>query len=230
MGLDVCVGILPAVIDSDQEGFEHYQHLFAQVNQALQAEGLPPHHEPIAPQPDIPWFAQMWSYSGLHYLRRIAAYLWADQPLPPPGTYEDVRDPMRDPVIDRAYYMLYSLNHPFAAYHLLCHSDSGGFYLPQDFPEVIYADAALGIPGDMIGSAAMLQRECTRIARILEIPPDLDPEDDRVWQAADAQAAETQEWRGETLWQHYGIETFTCIRLLRACEIALKSGCAIVFN
>ncbi|HKD75438.1 MAG TPA: hypothetical protein VKB76_08085, partial [Ktedonobacterales bacterium] len=155
MGLDVCVGILPAVIDSDQEGFEHYQHLFTQVNQALQAEGLPPHHEPIDLQPDIPWFAQMWSYSGIHYLRRIAAYLWAEQQLPAPGTYDDVSDPMKDRVIDRAYCMLYPLDHPFAAYHLICHSDSGGFYLPQDFPEVIYADTALGIPGDMIGSAAV---------------------------------------------------------------------------
>ena len=225
MGLDLTVGILTALIDSDDEGFERYQRLLAHVNQALQAEGLPPHHEPITLQPRIPWHAQMWSYSGLHYLRRIAAYLWADHPLPAPGTYEDMRSPMNDLVIDKAYCLLYPLDHPFAAYHLLCHSDSGGFYLPQEFPEVIYADATLGIPGNMIGSAAMLQRECAQIARVLEVPSDLDPDDERVWQAAD-----TQGQQSETLWQHYGIETFTCVRLLQACEIALETNCAIVFH
>jgi hypothetical protein len=227
MGLDLTVGILPAVINSDEQGFEHYQHLFAQVNQALQAEGLPPHHEPIDLQTDIPWFAQMWHYSGLHYLRRIAAYLWADQPLPAPGTYDDERnpDPMNDLIIDHAYCMHYSTDHPFAAAHLMFHSVTEGLYLPEEFADVIYPDRALRIPGDTIGSAAVLQRECAQIARILEIPPDLDPDDDRVWQAAEAQGKQ-----GATMWQHYGIETFTCIRLLRACEISLETGCAIVFN
>ena len=224
MGLDLTVGMLPALA-IDPEGIEDYQHRFERVNQALEAAGLPSHHEPTAAQGRIPWFCQMWGYSGLHYLRRFAAYLWAGEPMPAPATHQDVRDPMRDPIMDMAYSLCYPENRPFAAPHLLFHSDSTGFYLPQDFEDVIYPARSLEIPGDMIGSAAALQRECTRLARALEIPPDLDPEDPRVWDAAANQGTPEA-----TMWQYYGMESFTCVRLLRACEIALESGCAIVFH
>jgi hypothetical protein len=70
-----------------------------------------------------------------------------------------------------------------------------------------------------------LQKECARLAVALEIPEGLDPEASEVWEAASPQG-----YPSASRWREYGIETFTCLRLLRACDIALESGCAIVFH
>ena len=225
MGLSLSVGILAELAERDAEGYEYHQRQFAQLNHALLAAGLAPHNEPSAPRGRAPWSCAMWGYSGLHYLRRIAAHLWADQPLPPPGTEEDMRDPMRDPYVDRAISLTYSPTHPAAAAHLIWHSDAQGYYLPVDFSEVIFPTDEFKIPGGMIGSAIALREECARLATALAIPDDLDPEDREVWECASQQG-----YPSATRWREYGIETFTCLRLLRACEIALDSGCAIVFH
>jgi hypothetical protein len=224
MGLSVSVGIL-AELTEDPQGYAYYQRQFARLNQALVAAGQEPHQEPVAPGGRAPWECQMWSYSGLHYLRRIAAHLWAGQPLPPPGREEDIRDPIRDPFVDRALSLIYSPTHPAAAEHLIVHSDSQGYYLPRPFPEVLYPADEFKVPGAMIGSAVRLQEECTQLAHILEIPAELDPEAAEVWECA-----EHQGYPSASRWREYGIETFTCRRLLHACEIALESGCAIVFH
>jgi hypothetical protein len=167
----------------------------------------------------------MWGYGGLHYLRRIAAHLWAHQPLPPPGTEQDMRDPMRDPYVDRAISLTYSPTHPAAAAHLIWHSDAQAYYLPVAISEVVFPADEFKILGGMIGSAVALREECARLATALAIPDDLDPEDREVWECASQQG-----YPSATRWREYGIETFTCLRLLRACEMALDSGCAIVFH
>ena len=136
-----------------------------------------------------------------------------------------MRDPMRDPYVDRAISLTYSPTHPAAAAHLIWHSDAQGYYLPVDFSEVIFPADEFKIPGEMIGSAVALREECARLAKILELPDGLDPEDREVWECASQQG-----YPSATRWREYGIETFTCLRLLRACEIALDSGCAIVFH
>jgi hypothetical protein len=225
MGLSVSVGILAELRELDAEGYEYRQRQFAKLNQALLAEGQPPHEEPDAPGGRAPWSCAMWGYSGLHYLRRIAAHLWADQPLPPPGTEEDIRDPKRDPFVDRATSLTYSTTHPAAASHLIWHSDAQGYYLPRAFPDVLFPAVEYSIPGGMIGSAVRLEEECARLARVLEIPDGLDPEAPEVWECASQQG-----YPSASRWRMYGIETFTCLRLLRACEIAGESGCAVVFH
>jgi len=225
MGLSVSVGILAELAGRDAEGYEYHQRQFAHLNQALLAEGQSSHEEPDVPSGGAPWSCAMWGYSGLHYLRRIAAYLWADQPLPPPGTEDDVRDPMRDPFVDRATSLVYSPTHPSAASHLIWHSDAQGYYLPRALPEVLFPASEFKVPGGMIGSAVALQEECARLANALEIPEGLDPEAPDVWEAASQQG-----YPSASRWRMYGIETFTCLRLLRACEIARESGCAIVFH
>jgi hypothetical protein len=225
MGLSISVGILAELSTLDAEGYEYHQGQFAELNRALFAAELPPHDEPSAPRGRAPWSCAMWGYSGLHYLRRIAAHLWADEPLPPPGTEEDMRDPMRDPYVDRASLFSYSPAHPAAAAHLLWHSDAGGYYLPSSLPEVVFTADEFNISGGMIGSAVALQQECARLATVLGIPADLDPEDREVWECASQQG-----YPSAIRWREYGVETFTCLRLLRACEIALDSGCAIVFH
>jgi hypothetical protein len=225
MGLSLSVGILAELAGRDAEGYAYYRGQFAQLNRALLATGLPPHDEPSAPSGRAPWSCAMWGYSGLHYLRRIAAHLWADQPLPPPGAEEDVRDPMRGPYVDRASSLTYSPTHPAAAPHLIWHSDAQGYYLPTTLPEVIFPADEFRIPGGMIGSAVALHEECARLAVALGIPDSLDPDDREVWECASQQG-----YPSAIRWRAYGIETFTCLRLLRACEVALDTGCAIVFH
>jgi hypothetical protein len=107
--------------------------------------------------------------------------------------------------------------------HLIVHSDAEGYYVPQDFPRVIFPAESLKIPGAMIGSVPRLHEECQALAKLLEIPDGLDVESDDVLKAAEYPAS------GAVQWQRYGIESFSCIRLLAACRASLNTGAAIVF-
>jgi len=102
VGLDVTVGALIGLEALDAEGFSYRQGQFARVNRALEAADLPPHTEPDVAGGGAPWSCRMWSYSGLHYLRRVAAHLWASEGLPPPGDH----DARNDPLLDRCYSLL----------------------------------------------------------------------------------------------------------------------------
>ena len=75
----------------------------------------------------------------------------------------------------------------------------------------------------MIGSTVRLLSECERLAEIIDIPKGLDPEDDEVWEAADAQG------KSEMKWKKYGVESFVCLTLIHACQQSLKHQSAIVF-
>ena len=220
MGLDLTVGVLIDSRQHDVEGFTLYQTLFTRLNEALQAERLPGHTEPPEARGLVPWSCQMWGYSGLHYLRRIAAHLWAGNELPEPGNARAAQDP----VLDECYSFLHSLTSPNQFQHLLFHSDAAGFYVPLPFRDVIYPPDALQVPGGMIGSSIALLEECKRLAAALELPDDLACEAEVVWNAASHQG------QGDSHWQRYGIESFTCLRLLQACRISIESGCAIVFH
>jgi len=107
--------------------------------------------------------------------------------------------------------------------HLIVHSDAEGYYVPQDFSKVIFPTESLKIPGAMIGSVPRLQEECRALAELLEIPDGLDAESDEVLEAAENPES------GAAHWQLYGIESFSCIRLLTACHASLNTGAAIVF-
>jgi len=218
MGLNLFVGYL--IEEEDAERFASIQDQFARVNQALKAAGLPPHIEPLDARDGAPWDCQMYGYSGLHYLRRVAAHIAAGHGLPPPGD-DRAAD---DPVLRGFYAQFYNADRPKRFQHLIQHSDADGFYLPLAFHDVIFPDPALHVDGEAIGSVPMLLEECTQLAEVLALPLDLDPESEAVQDAADWQG------KGETTWQRYGVESFTCLALYRACQISLESGCAIVFG
>jgi hypothetical protein len=57
----------------------------------LRAENLPEQHEPLDVQP---WGCAKGGYGSLHYLRRVAAYLWAGHELPSPGHDMAASDPI----------------------------------------------------------------------------------------------------------------------------------------
>ncbi|PPT19408.1 hypothetical protein [Xanthomonas arboricola] len=202
MGLSISVG-----------GMED-QEMYAPVARALTEAGLPGHAEPPSSE-DEPFFScQMWGYSGLHYLRRLAAYI--GQGLEVPGPADD--DPAADPVLAEYYDLLAP-----GFEHLVLHSDAEGFYAPHDFESVIFPSEEVDLPGGMLGSSPRLLEECRRLAAWLELPPEIDPESEEVWGAADLQQQPGLKWK------QYGIESFTCLRLIGAAEASVFSGAAIVF-
>lgn len=202
MGLSIQVG-----------GFAE-QEIYGPLSAALMQAGLPAHSEPdIANNSEI-FSCQMWGYSGLHYLRRLAAYLGSGKAVPGPGN----DDSAHDPVLVEFYDLLAP-----GFEHLLMHSDAEGFYSPLDFKDVIFPSEEIGVPGDMIGSSVRLLQECKRLAEWLELPLDLDPESDEVWDAADSPQSCGPKWK------QYGVESFSCIRLIKAAEASINSGAAIVF-
>jgi hypothetical protein len=229
MGLAVVVGVL-ADTQPHHPAAAFHRRRFRAVAEALQQAGLPPHAEP----PDVvPRSWDMYSASALHYLRRIAAHLSAGRPLPEPGG----RDASVDPLL-RAYQAAdeaLARRQPAAEQprptrvgafdHLIRHGDSDGVYVPIDLEEVLVprTTALRELAGERIGSSQRLLEECRRLAAALELPPGIDPASRQLWRAADRQGAGVG-------WQRYGVESFTCVRLLAAAAHSAATGAAVVFT
>jgi hypothetical protein len=90
MGLSLEVGILADLKDSDEEGFEWHADAFHRLNSYLATLGVPLHNEPHDCEV---WSGDMLGYSGLHDVRRIAAYLDSGQPPPAASTDGAADDP-----------------------------------------------------------------------------------------------------------------------------------------
>jgi hypothetical protein len=224
VGLVICVGLAAVVDETDSEYQEYFEGQLEAINGILESFGLPAHEEPFDLEEERLFECEMVGYSGLHYLRRLAAHLALKGELPPPGDEDAAGDPVLADyyrIFDASFAQGKATGIPFQ--HLIVHGDAEGYYLPVEFEDVIIPDASLEIAGGMIGSAHALLGECRELARALEIPEDLSPEDDVVWEAVDNQGG------GEAKWEQYGIESHACLCLLRACEVSVETGAAVVF-
>jgi hypothetical protein len=228
MGLSLEVGILADLNENDQEGAAHFREEFATLNRFLESEGLAPHLEPESCEV---FSCAMWGYSGLHYLRRVAAHLDLKKRLPRPGD----QDCSKDPVLVQYYEMVDNGStglltrlfgrQPLRTFdHLIVHGDAEGFYLPEDLASVLVLSENYPIAGGMVGSSVRLRDECARLASALSLPLDIDLESDELLEAAESQG------NGGQTWQRYGIESFTCLRLYHAALHSIKEGAAIVFT
>jgi len=195
---------------------------FKAVNECLSAAQLKSHEEPQFLSEEQAFSCQMWGYSGIHHLRRLAAYSALGRMLYVP---ERKRQEVSDAVV-KEYYEVSAdgANTDLPYQHLMQHGDGQGMYLPQDFRRVVappkrYFDAV----GGPIGSSFQLLKECQALAGIIELPLGLDIESSEIWDAADAPG------KGALKWQQFGIESFSCIRLARACERSIATGAALVF-
>jgi hypothetical protein len=113
----------------------------------------------------------------------------------------------------------------FGAYdHLIIHSDAEGYYIPQDFERVIIPGESCPIAGGIVGSSQRLLDECKRIAAVLQLPLELEAEDERVFNAAESQG------KGATVWERYGRESYSCLQLYHAANHSISTGAAIVFT
>ncbi len=228
MGLCVCVGYYADLVTVDEEGANWFRNEVERLNRFLESAGLSPHTEPEN-CPD--WSADMFGYSGLHYLRRIAAHLELGATLPEPGG----ADAPEDPVLQEYYKSVSNSGASFwkslfgrkaanrAFDHLINHSDAEGFYVPQDFPDVLLPPEDLEIPGGLVGSSVRLLEETRVLAEQLELPLDLDPESDEVFESAESQG------EGDQRWKRYGIESYTCLTLHKAARLSIEHGALVVF-
>jgi hypothetical protein len=229
MGLAIEVGFLADMQQHDEEGAQWVLDELKKLDSFLPACGLQPHVEPES----VPCFStEMFGYSGLHHLRRFAAHVNLRGEIPCPGD----ENSSNNPVLNEYFALLDSPPPSFFGRllgnkltirefdHLILHSDAEGFYLPQDFPEVLSPPETLEVVGGAIGSSHRLKIETESLAAALELPLDLNPDDERVWEASDSQG------EGDTKWERYGVESFTCLRLHHAAVHSVKYAAAIVFT
>ena len=230
MGLVLCVGVPPEIRESDPEYVAYFEQQVEVINDVLEQFGLPPHGEPFDVEDERTSEYDMFDDDGLHYLRRVAAHLALGQVLPPPGDDGAASDPVLED-----YYKIFDANFargessgiPFQ--HLIVHGDAEGYYLPVEFDDVIIPDASLEIAGGMLGSSHALLRECRELAQALEIPEDVSFDDAAVSRAAESQVEGVGEGEGSAKWERYGVESYTCLVLIKACEASIETGAAIVF-
>lgn len=224
MGLALCVGVPSEIRESDPEYVAYFEQQVEAINGVLESFGLPPHREPFDVEDDRTFECEMIGYSGLHYLRRLAAHLALGKELPPPGDDGAASDPVLSDyykIFDASFARGQATGMPFQ--HLLIHGDAEGYYLPVEFDDVILPDASLEIAGGMLGSSHALLRECRELAHALEMPEDLSIYDERL------ELAPAPQGEGEAKWERYGVESYTCLALLRACEASVETGAAVVF-
>ena len=224
MGLALCVGVPSEIRESDPEYVAYFEEQVEAINGVLESFGLPPHQEPFDVEDERTFECELVGDSGLHYLKRLAAHLALGKELPPPGDDEAASDPVLNDyyhIFDASFARGEAAGIPFQ--HLIVHGDAEGYYLPVEFDDVIIPDASLEIAGGMLGSSHALLRECRELAQSLELPEDLSLEDERVWQAVESQG------EGEAKWEQYGVESHTCLALIKACEASVETGAAVVF-
>lgn len=236
MGLTLMVGALAYASEEGRDG-EAAQSLteqFAVINRALHTAGLGEHREPSQLAADLRWSEDLFGYSNLHYLRRIAAHLAHGRSLPAPGDDDAADDPLLTAYFEHAVSgeaggggwlnFLRGRKRPRRQYdHLIVHSDAEGFYIPLDFDTVVIAEDDLSEGGGMIGSSYALLRECDQLAAALEIPPDLDADAEELWDACESQGAGTG-------WRRYGMETLCCLRLREGARRSLRARAALQFT
>jgi hypothetical protein len=213
MGLNVVVGILAATEDEDSG---YVRAHFAVIRELLGRAGAGQWAEPELNERDV-LEGDMWGYSGLHALRRVAVHLAETGTLP--GPLEVASRAAKDPLLGKAYAEW--PGEPAGLFdHLIHHSDCEGYYVPVDFGRVIVDER---LAGGYLGSSVRLLAETRRVASALGLPEDLDPDSGEVFGACDAVTPAAEGW------QRYGIESYGCLRLIGAAKHSIATGAAIAF-
>jgi hypothetical protein len=214
MGLAMSVGQLAFLRREDPDGYEPLLKAFADVNRVLEANGLPPHHEPE----ELPDLVERYTsigqpYSWLHYLRRAIAHVLRGRKKLTPCT----GDPTEDDLYDRVLCSSDS--------HIICHSDCEGYYVPSDFPEPLYDDLPDGaehcIAGGILGSSQGAMRELVLVAPLLKIRLGRKGLSDR-----EAAKIDKEEEEDSPFW----VERQVWLKFYEKARLSIEHGTAIVFG
>jgi hypothetical protein len=211
MGLGIGVGLIRNVA-GDEEGAAHFRRQLELLRAALAAEGIEGWTEPddvAEPSAGMRRHVGSFPYSFLHYLRRVYARHAAGMPIVPAADRAALeRD---DALVADESSMLSS--------HLLCHSDSAGYYVPVDFPTPCFLDEEIAGAG-MVGSSAGLLRELRAIAPALGIALDAGGALSDAEAARLADAGEASPWfREHVVW----------LALHEACVASVRHHLTVVF-
>ena len=213
MGLTISSGILADFKENEPEGYEAYKVIFENINTILVKNGVETYTEPDTLEGKT-LSTGGFSYGFLHHLRRFAAHVWENEFdenwVPTPFSPEE--EPQGDAVLEDQYSYLSS--------HLLTHSDSEGFYIPVELPEVLYDTDEAPVPGAMIGSSYDLLRELKSLTKHLGITLN---ENDIISNLPELNEKIKNE--GD-----FWIETLVCATLLDAAKFSINNKTAIVFN
>ncbi|MFD7703385.1 hypothetical protein [Streptomyces caelestis] len=214
MGLNMAVGVLS---NADDDHTEMLRADFVAIGELLERAGARQWTEPSLVEAEAAEF-EMWGYSGLHAVRRLAVHLAAGGRLPEP--LPEAQRATDDPLLSKVYRTPPG-DPPGPFDHLIHHSDCEGYYVPVDFAHVIVDRKA---PGGYLGSSVRLLVETRRLAEALGLPEDLDPHAEEVFEATDAEEPASEGW------QRYGVESYVCLQLLQAAKLSIATGAAIAFT
>ncbi len=215
MGIGVTVGILADMLklraQGEEDAYDDRVEDFRTINQILARRGLPLHNEPENIEV---WSRDLFSAFGLQELRRVAAHIDRTGRLPPPND----NDRGGDEILDEYYET--AEEKPGKFDHLIMHSDCDGYYIPIDFPHVLYCSEEPDFPYESLGSSQRLLAECRRVADELQIPSGLTGID--IHKLGLDSASEST-----TGWKRYYAESYVCVSLIEASEQSIRAGAAI---
>lgn len=213
MGLAIGVGMLAEYDRTDSDAARRMRRDLDEINASLDEHDLPRHREPtdFDTPPRLRASMTSFPYSWLHYLRRFAAHVMRD-PKWVPYPVEPDEDPASDPVLHQMYGRMSS--------HLLCHSDSEGYYVPVEFDDLL-VDSDGELPGGVVGSSYRLRDELLSLTDQLEIGVD-----DR-GQLSDDRVDELSRQRPSNV--PFARERLVWLALFEAARASLEHDTTIVF-
>lgn len=127
MGLSLSVGMLHTMAESDQEGLRYHREAFARLHDALAAEGIDWREPEPSESAGTPRHYAGFPARHLTHLRRSYVLHRWEEPVTPALTCDPAQYARDLRWIEDETSMLSS--------HLLCHSDSAGYYVPVDFDD-----------------------------------------------------------------------------------------------
>lgn len=214
MGLGLGLGIVRNVA-GDDEGVARARQQLALLQAALAEEGIDGWVEADRvdpPNAGMRRHVSSFPYSFLHYLRRVYALHSTGAPITPALDEEALeRD---DELVGDETSMMSS--------HLLCHSDTAGYYVPVAFADPCFLPPEQGIDGGgIVGSSQALLDELIEVAPALGIT--LDP----AGRLSDAEAARLAAVAEDSPWLR---EHTVWLGLHERCVASIRYGLTLVFS
>ncbi|MFE4975375.1 hypothetical protein ACFRAR_25130 [Kitasatospora sp. NPDC056651] len=215
MGLSISVGLLHDQARNDAEGLDHHRAAFARLGRALAAEGIGWREPESTDLPPAHVFSGGFPYGYLTQLRRILVLVGLGEPVTPAREVSERQyDRDREKIQDETSML---------ASHLLCHSDSSGYYVPVGFEDPLFLPDEAEVEGaGIVGSSQRLLAELSEMASSIGI--ELDGE------GVPSAAGEFGPAVDPATDGPFETERFAWWQLYRACVASIAGGHAIVFH
>ncbi|WP_369776513.1 hypothetical protein [Streptomyces sp. R33] len=195
----------------EHEALVRWQERFDLLSRALAVEGIV-WQEPALDEPSHLRFISF-PTSHLHHLRRVFALAARGESVTPASaTSAEQYERDEDKVFDESTIM---------SSHLLCHSDSAGFYVPVDFDDPLFLPAEKQVEGGgMVGSSQQLLAELCGFASAIGVRLDRDRH------LSDEESARLDTASDDL----FHTERSAWHQLYQVCRTSIATGRAVVFH